>query len=62
MGRKKKPFYRLVAIDHKKRRDGLEIERLGWYDPIPKEFSCKMNEERIMYWLDQGAQPTTRVA
>ena len=36
LGRKNRPFYRIVAIDSKKRRDGLEIERLGWYDPVIK--------------------------
>ena len=51
MGRKKRPFYRLVAIDSRKRRDGLEIERLGWYDPLKNENSldiqsmtCSKNE------------------
>ena len=34
LGRKKRAFYRLVAIDSKKRRDGLEFERLGWFNPI----------------------------
>ena len=61
MGRKKKPFYRMVAIDSKKRRDGLEIERLGWYDPIPKEFSYKVNEDRVLFWLKKGAQPSDTV-
>ena len=50
MGRKKRPFYRLVAIDSKKRRDGLEVERLGWYNPVVKDFSCNMDEERVLYW------------
>ena len=52
MGRKKRPFYRLVAIDSKRRRDGLEIERLGWYNPVTKEFSYKMDEKRILYGKD----------
>ena len=51
----------MVAIDSKKRRDGLEIERLGWYDPIPKEFTYKINEERVLFWLNQGAQPSDTV-
>ena len=62
MGRKKRPFYRLVAIDSRKRTDGLEVERLGGYNPIEKDFSYKMNEERILYWLDQGAQPSDTVS
>ena len=47
MGRKKRPFYRLVAIDSRKRRDGLEIERLGWYNPVQDNLSCEMKEDRI---------------
>ena len=62
MGRKKRPFYRLVAIDSKKRRDGLEIERLGWYNPVDKNSSYEMNEERIQYWLKQGASPSDTVS
>ena len=62
MGRKKRPFYRLVAIDSKKRRDGLEVERLGWYNPVEKDFSYNMNEERVLYWLSQGAQPSDTVS
>ena len=56
MGRRNRPFYRLIAIDSKKRREGREIERLGWYNPLKKEFSYKINEERILYWLEKGAE------
>ena len=62
IGRKKSPFYRLVAIDSRKRRDGREIERLGWYNPVTKEFSYKMDEKRILYWLSEGAQPSDTVS
>ena len=62
MGRKKRPFYRLVAIDSRKRRDGLEVERLGWYNPVEKDFSYNMDEKRILYWLNQGAQPSETVS
>ena len=57
MGRKKRPFYRLVAIDSRKRRDGLEIERLGWYNPIHKDLSYS---KKISY-LDKiyFSMPTT---
>ena len=62
LGRKKKPFYRIVAIDSKKRRDGLEIERLGWYDPVVKDdLSMKLNEERTKSWIEQGAIPSDTV-
>ena len=62
MGRSKRPFYRLVAMDSRTRRDGAEIERLGWYDPLEtsgQKFSY--NEDRIYYWLGTGAQPTDTV-
>jgi small subunit ribosomal protein S16 len=62
MGRSKRPFYRLVAMDARTRRDGAEIERLGWYDPLEtsgQKFS--LNEDRIYYWLGTGAQPTDTV-
>jgi len=56
LGRKRQAFYRLVAIDSKKRRDGLPIEFLGWYDPIKKESS--LNAPAIKEWIAKGAQPS----
>ena len=56
MGRRNRPFYRLIAIDSKKRREGLEIERLGWYNPLNQGLSYKLNEDRVLYWLKEGAQ------
>ena len=64
-GSKKRPYYRIVAADSRKPRDGRFIEKLGTYSPLlPKdsEDRVKMDVERIKYWLDQGAQPTDRVA
>ncbi len=64
-GAKKRPFYRIVASDIRKPRDGRFIERLGTYDPLlPRDDPKRvvMNIERIKYWLDHGAQPTDRVA
>ena len=62
LGRKKRAFYRLVAIDSKRRRDGLEIERLGWFNPIgSKNDNINLKEDRVLYWLDQGAQPSDTV-
>ena len=55
IGRKKRPFYRIVAIDSKKRRDGLEIERLGWYDPLPNDVTCDIKEDRVLHWMKNGA-------
>ncbi len=62
MGRSKRPFFRVVAIDSRTRRDGSELERLGWYDPLEtsgEKFS--LNEERIFYWLGTGAKPSDTV-
>ncbi len=64
-GSKKRPFYRIVAADSRMPRDGRFIEKLGTYNPLlPKdsEDRVRMNVERVQFWLDQGAQPTDRVA
>ena len=61
IGRRKSPFYRLVAIDSRKRRDGREIERLGWYNPVKPGLQADLNEERIRYWLGEGAIPSATV-
>ena len=61
IGRRKSPFYRLVAIDARKRRDGREIERLGWYNPLKPGFQAEVNEERVRYWLGEGAVPSATV-
>jgi small subunit ribosomal protein S16 len=61
MGRRKRPFYRIVAIDTRSRRDGAEIERLGWYDPLRMDVVMELQEDRIIHWLNQGAQPSETV-
>ena len=62
LGRRKRPFYRIVAIDSRKRRDGAEIERLGWYDPLAEsDQNLSLNEDRIFHWLGVGAQPSKTV-
>jgi small subunit ribosomal protein S16 len=58
-GRKKAPFYRLVAIDSRVRRDGRPLEYLGWYDPLKKE--TNLNAPAIKQWLTVGAQPSDTV-
>ncbi|KIZ03043.1 30S ribosomal protein S16 [Monoraphidium neglectum] len=58
-GRKKSPFYRLVAIDSRTRRDGRPLEYLGWYDPLKKE--TNLNAPAIKQWLSTGAQPSDTV-
>ena len=64
-GAKKRPHYRIVVADSRMPRDGRYIERLGTYDPLLAKDDDKrvdLKEERIRYWLSQGAKPTDRVA
>jgi small subunit ribosomal protein S16 len=64
-GSKKRPHYSIVAADSRSPRDGRFIEKLGTYDPLlPKdnENRVKLDLERARHWIDQGAQPTDRVA
>ena len=58
IGRRNRPFYRLVAMDSRNRRDGAAIEELGWYNPIDSNHSYDLKDERILHWLGEGAQPT----
>ncbi|HHZ03848.1 MAG: 30S ribosomal protein S16 [Acetomicrobium sp.] len=57
-GRKKRPFYRLVVADSRSPRDGKFIEMIGTYNPLTDPADVKVNEERAMYWLKVGAQPS----
>lgn len=64
-GRKKRPFYRIVVADRRMPRDGRYIEKLGTYNPLLNEANenrVTLVEERIKYWLSQGAEPSERVA
>jgi small subunit ribosomal protein S16 len=61
MGAKKRPFYRIVVADARSPREGRFIEALGQYSPIDKPASVKVNEERVYYWLKNGALPTDTV-
>jgi len=61
MGRKKKPFYRIVVTDSRKRRDGGWIESIGYYNPLKENREIKVDEERLNYWLSVGAQMSDRV-
>lgn len=61
-GRKKLPIYKIIAADSRSRRDGRFIEALGQYRPTNETNKVlDLNEERIMYWLKVGAQPTDTV-
>ena len=58
MGRKKRPFYRIVVADSRTRRDGAFIEIIGIYNPLPNETELKIDEEKALKWLSVGAIPT----
>ncbi len=58
MGRKKRPFYRIVVIDSKARRDGEYIDIIGTYNPLPASLELKIDEEKALKWLNVGAIPT----
>ena len=58
IGRRNRPFYRLVIMDARNRRDGAAIEEVGWYNPTAKDEMYSLKEDRILYWLEDGAQPT----
>jgi len=60
-GRKKRPIYHLVVADSKVARDGRIIERVGRYDNVTEKKEVVLNEDRILYWLDTGAQPSDTV-
>lgn len=64
-GAKKRPYYRIVVADVRSPRDGRYIEKVGTHNPLlPKDHEdrVRLDEERIKYWLGQGALPTDRVA
>ena len=61
MGTKKRPFWRIVAIDSRSSRDGRFIEILGHYNPMVEPPELKVDDDRIYYWLDQGALPSEKV-
>ncbi len=60
-GAKKKPFYRIVASDVESPRDGRFLEILGTYDPMMDPAAITLKEDRIRYWIKEGALPTTTV-
>lgn len=60
-GKKKSPFYRVVVIDGRSKRDGRAIEEIGKYDPLQEPSIIDINSERALYWLSVGAQPSDQV-
>ncbi|MBO6573051.1 30S ribosomal protein S16 [bacterium] len=60
-GRKKRPIFHIVVADSKVARDGRIIEQVGRYDNVTEKKEVVLNEDRILYWLDTGAQPSDTV-
>lgn len=61
-GRKKAPFYRIVAADGRMPRDGRYLERLGHFDPMVESGQLVLDLERVDYWLGVGASPSDTAA
>jgi small subunit ribosomal protein S16 len=63
-GAKKRPFYHIIVTDSRSARDGRNIARLGYYNPIATggEKRVELDAERVKYWVGQGAQMTDKVA
>ena len=61
IGKRKKPFYRVVVIESSRARNGRVEEAVGTYDPLKKPAEIKLDSERVKYWLGSGAQPSDTV-
>jgi small subunit ribosomal protein S16 len=61
MGRKKKPFYRIVAANSEAKRDGKFLEVVGTYDPLQDPVAITIHQDKLQYWLGQGAKPSDTV-
>lgn len=61
MGKKKQPIYKVVAADARSPRDGKFLEAIGSYNPMSEPHTVDIKEERALYWLKVGAQPTDTV-
>jgi len=58
LGSKKRPFYRIVVAESSSPRDGRFIEHLGYYDPMTDPVKIKIDADKVVKWLQQGAQPS----
>ncbi|HDQ41501.1 MAG TPA: 30S ribosomal protein S16 [Desulfonatronum sp.] len=61
MGSKKKPFYRVVAMNSESRRDGRALDYLGYYNPMKKPAEIKIDMDKVQEWMAKGAKPTDMV-
>ena len=61
MGSKKRPFYRIVAVDSATRRDGRALEYVGYYNPMTEPNELKVDMEKVNTWMERGATPSNTV-
>lgn len=61
MGAKKRPFYRVVAVDSHKRRDGRALDYLGYYNPMVEPNEVRIDQEKVEFWMQRGAKPSETV-
>ena len=61
MGAKKNPFYRIIVADSRSPRNGRFIEEIGYYNPLTEPKTVKIDNEKAMIWLNNGAKPTDTV-
>jgi small subunit ribosomal protein S16 len=62
MGSKKRPFYRIVAMDSATRRDGRALDYVGHYNPMVEPAEITVDAEKVAKWIERGAKPTDTVA
>jgi len=60
-GRRNRAFYRIVVADSRSPRDGKFIENIGYYDPLPDPEVVEIKKDRMIYWLEKGARPTSNL-
>lgn len=60
-GRRNRPFYHIVAADHRKPRNGACIEKLGYYDPSTNPSTAVVHGDRVQHWYERGAQLSSTV-
>ena len=61
IGRKKQPYYRIIAVDSRKKRDGAFLDRIGYYHPLEDPAGLKIDADKALKWLRVGAQPSYTV-
>ena len=61
-GAKKRPFYRMVAADSRRQRDGRFLEILGHYNPLKQPYELLVHKDKVVSWISKGAQPSEQVA